>query len=169
MNMAVAMMAAAVVARAARKVRRVRGREAQRVRMERGTRKMEGKVREAPRRKRANIHWEAVRMRVRAEVMLLGRATVGLCRIFSYTHSLHIPYSCADWLSIHWLEGRIGGVMGVGRGRRGLEDRRDVLVAPASNSSSIIATGLNQYSAFGLLQLVISSPYPSQKPHSPTW
>lgn len=75
-NIAVAMTAAAVVAKAARKVSRVRGKEAQRVRIERGTRKMERKLKEAPRRKRANIQWEAVRMRVRAEVTLLGRATV---------------------------------------------------------------------------------------------
>jgi len=74
--MAVAMMEAAVVKRADRKVRMAIGTVLQRLKTERGVRKMERKVRQAPVRKRANIQWEARRTSSRVEMMLAGRATV---------------------------------------------------------------------------------------------
>lgn len=43
--------------------------------MESGLRNIEGTVRQAPVRKRANIQWEALRTRVRASTILEGRAT----------------------------------------------------------------------------------------------
>lgn len=75
-NMAVAMIEAAVVKRADRKVRIAIGTVLQRLKTERGVRKMQRKVRQAPVRKRANIQWEARRTSSRAEMMLAGRATV---------------------------------------------------------------------------------------------
>lgn len=77
MNITVAMMEAAVVNRAERKVRIAIGKVAQRVKTERGVKRVERKVRQAPVRKRANIQWEARRTSWRAEIMLAGRATVG--------------------------------------------------------------------------------------------
>lgn len=82
MNIADAMMLAAVVISAVKKVRIVRGSEAQRVRMESGVRRMEGTVRQAPAKKRANIQWDAMRTRVRASMMLEGRATGDRIRTF---------------------------------------------------------------------------------------
>ena len=76
-NMTVAMVEAAVVNKADRKVRMAIGTVIQRLKTERGVRKMDRKVRQAPMRKRANIQWEARRTRSRAEMMLAGRATVG--------------------------------------------------------------------------------------------
>ena len=76
MNMALAMMEAVVVVRAVKKVRIVRGKEAQRVRTESGVRMIEGTVRQAPVRKRPNIQWDTVRTRVRASVISDGRLTV---------------------------------------------------------------------------------------------
>lgn len=77
-NIAVAMTEAAVVNKADRKVRMAIGTVIQRLKTERGAKKMDRKVRQAPRRKRPNIQWEARRTRWRAEMMLAGRATVGL-------------------------------------------------------------------------------------------
>ena len=77
------MMEAAVVNKADRKVRRAIGTVIQRLKTERGVRKMERKVRQAPIRKRENIQWEARRTRSRAEMMLAGRATVGAWRSVS--------------------------------------------------------------------------------------
>ena len=79
-NMAVAMMEAAVVNKADRKVRMAIGTVIQRLKTERGVRKMERKVRGAPMRKRTNIQWEARRTRWRAEMILAGSATVGVWR-----------------------------------------------------------------------------------------
>ena len=62
-NMAVAMMEAAVVNKADRKVRMAIGTVIQRLKTERGVRKMERKFRQAPMRKRPNIQWEARRTR----------------------------------------------------------------------------------------------------------
>ena len=77
-NMAVAMMEAAVVNKADRKVRMAIGTVTQRLKTERGVRKMEKKVRQAPVRKRVNIQWEARRTSLRAEITLAGSATVGV-------------------------------------------------------------------------------------------
>ena len=82
-NMTVAMVEAAVVNKADRKVRMAIGTVIQRLKTERGVRKMDRKVRQAPMRKRANIQWEARRTRSRAEMMLAGRATVGVWRSVS--------------------------------------------------------------------------------------
>lgn len=71
-----AIMEAAAVKRADRKVRMAIGTVLQRLKTERGVRKMQRKVRQAPVRKRANIQWEAGRTSSRAEIMLAGRATV---------------------------------------------------------------------------------------------
>ena len=79
-NIAVAMMEAAVVNKADRKVRMAIGTVIQRLKTERGVKKMDRKVRQAPMRKKANIQWEARRTRWRAEMMLAGRATVRLQR-----------------------------------------------------------------------------------------
>ena len=75
-NMAVAMMEAAVVKSADKKVKMAMGRVSQRVKMEMGERKIERKDVQAEVRKRANIQWEARRMRLRAWTMLEGSATV---------------------------------------------------------------------------------------------
>lgn len=64
--MAVAMTEAAVVKSADKKVKTAMGRVSQRVKVERGERKMERKDVQADVRKSANIQWEAMRMRVRA-------------------------------------------------------------------------------------------------------
>ena len=82
-NMAVAMMEAAVVNNADRKVKMAIGTVIQRLKTERGVRKMERKVRQAPMRKRANIQWEARRRSLRAEMTSAGRATVGVGRSVS--------------------------------------------------------------------------------------
>lgn len=79
-NMAVAMIEAAVVNNADRKVRIAIGTVIHRLKTERGARMMERKVRQAPIRKRPNIQWEARRTRWRAEMMLAGRATVEVRR-----------------------------------------------------------------------------------------
>ncbi len=76
-NMAVAMTEAAVVKSADKKVKMAMGRVSQRVKVERGERKIERKDVQADVRKSANIQWEARRMRVRAWTMLEGRATCG--------------------------------------------------------------------------------------------
>lgn len=76
MNMTVAMMEAVVVNRAERKVRKAIGKVAQRVRTERGAKRIERKVRQAPVRKRVNIQWEARRTSRRARMILVGKATV---------------------------------------------------------------------------------------------
>lgn len=76
MNMTVAMMEAAVVNRAERKVRKAIGKVAQWVREERGVKRIERKVRQAPVRKRVNIQWEARRTSRRARMILVGKATV---------------------------------------------------------------------------------------------
>ena len=70
------MMEAAVVNRAERKARKAIGKVAQRVKTERGVKRVEREVRQAPVRKRANIQWEARRTSWRAEMILVGRATV---------------------------------------------------------------------------------------------
>lgn len=75
-NMAVAIMVAAAVKRALRKVKMAMGSVSQRVKTESGERKTERKEVQAPVRKRADIHWEAMRIRWRAETILAGRATV---------------------------------------------------------------------------------------------
>ena len=75
--MTVAMIAAVVVVRADRKAKMAIGRVAQREYTDRGVRKMETKEVQAPVRNRANIQREAVRTRLRAEIILDGRATVG--------------------------------------------------------------------------------------------
>ena len=77
------MIEAAVVNKADRKVKMAIGTVIQRLKTERGVRKMERKVRQAPRRKRPNIQWEARRRRWRAEMMSAGRATVGVDRSVS--------------------------------------------------------------------------------------
>ena len=83
-NMTVAMMEAAVVNKADRKVKMAMGTVFQRLKTERGVRKMERKVRQAPMRKRANIQWEARRRRWRAEMTSAGRATVGVGRSVNF-------------------------------------------------------------------------------------
>ena len=74
-NMAVAIMVAAVVKRALRKVNMAIGNVSQRVKTESGERKMEKKEVQAPVRKRANIQREAMRIKWRTETILEGRAT----------------------------------------------------------------------------------------------
>lgn len=73
--MAVAITEAAVVNSADKKVKMAIGRVSQRVKVERGERKIERKDVQADVRKSANIQCEARRMRVRAWTMLEGRAT----------------------------------------------------------------------------------------------
>lgn len=75
MNMAEAMIDAAVVVNAVQKVRIESGREAQREKIESGLKSIEGTVRQAPVRNRANIQCEALRTRSRASTILEGRAT----------------------------------------------------------------------------------------------
>ena len=52
--------------------------------MENGARRTERVAVQEEVRKRANIQWEARRMRVRAWAMLVGRATVGIDQLRSY-------------------------------------------------------------------------------------
>ena len=75
MNMTVAMIVAAVVVSAERKANTAMGKVAQRVKIERGVRKIETKQVQAPVRKRANIQWEAKRTRDKADMTFEGRAT----------------------------------------------------------------------------------------------
>jgi hypothetical protein len=76
MNMTVAMMDATVTTSALRKARMATGRASQRVKTERGIRKMRTKDRQVPVRKRPNIHWETYLIRSRMSLMSLGRLTI---------------------------------------------------------------------------------------------
>ena len=78
MNMAVAMILAAVTMRALRKARMATGKVSQRVNTDRGMRNMRTKERRVPVRKRPNIHCEANLMRSRISLMLEGRLTIRL-------------------------------------------------------------------------------------------
>lgn len=78
MNMAVAMMLAAVVVRALRKAKMAMGKVAQRVYILRGVTKTETKQVHAPVRKKANIQREATRTSESAEMTFAGRATWNL-------------------------------------------------------------------------------------------
>ena len=75
MNMTVAMMVAAVVVRAVRKVKMAIGNIVQRVKTESGVRNIETKQVQAPVRKRANIMREARRTSERASMTFWGKAT----------------------------------------------------------------------------------------------
>jgi hypothetical protein len=75
MNMTVAMTDATVTTSALRKAKIATGSASQRVKTERGMRKMRTKVRQVPVRKRPNIHWETYLTRLRMLLMSLGRLT----------------------------------------------------------------------------------------------
>ena len=79
MNMTVAITAATVVNRAAKKVKMPVNRVSQREKTARGFKKIMTKARQAPERKRPNIQCETTLIRPRISVRSVGSATGELC------------------------------------------------------------------------------------------